>query len=164
MLSQKTVGLCMMVIAVVLFTVGFIYVQNVESALLAGHQLTTSGECTHPTGAACPFQELNQLAVPKFVALLIDVVLFISGLFLFLQKKPEEKALSNARKAAKSLGGDEAKLFDIIVQANGLVFQNELVEKMALSKVKITRLLDKLEAKGLVERRRRGMTNVVVLK
>ena len=158
------VGLGIMIVSVLLFILGFLYVQNVESSLLAGHQLTTSGECTHPTGVACPFQELNKLAVPKFVALLIDIVLFISGLFLFLQKKPEEKALSNARKTAKTLGGDEAKLFDIIVQGNGLVFQNELVEKMALSKVKITRLLDKLEAKALVERRRRGMTNIIVLK
>ena len=33
-----------------------------------------------------------------------------------------------------------------------------------MSKVKITRILDKLEASGLVERKRRGMTNVVMAK
>lgn len=153
-----------MLIAVLLFIISFIYIKNVEAALLEGHQLSASSECSHPSGAPCPYQQLSVLVVPKFVALFVDAVLFAVGLFLFLQKKPEEKALSNARKAAKSLGGDEAKLFDIIVESNGLVFQNELVEKMSLSKVKITRLLDKLEAKGLVERRRRGMTNIVVLK
>lgn len=154
----------MMIVAVLLFVIGFFYVKSVESALLEGHQLSASGECSHPSGAACPYRQLSELIVPKFVALFVDILLFVAGLFLFLQKKPEEKALSNARKSAKSLGGDEAKLFDIIVESNGLVFQNELVEKMALSKVKITRLLDKLEAKGLVERKRRGMTNVIVLK
>lgn len=164
MLSHKMVGLSMMIVAIVLFTVGFVYVQSVESVLLEGHQLTGSGECSHPTGATCPFQELNKLVIPKFVALFVDIILFSAGLFLFLQKKPEEKAVSMARKAAKNLGGDEAKIFDSIVESDGLVFQNELVEKMGLSKVKITRVLDKLEAKGLVERRRRGMTNIIVLK
>ncbi|MBI4142203.1 hypothetical protein HY484_04720 [Candidatus Woesearchaeota archaeon] len=164
MLSQKMIGFGIMVVSVVLFVVGYLYVQNVESALLEGHQLSASGECSHPSGSACPYQQLSKLVVPKFIAFFINVGLFVFGLFLFLQKKPEEKALSAAKKTAKSLGGDEAKLFDIIVQSNGLVFQNELVEKMALSKVKITRLLDKIEAKGLVERRRRGMTNIVVLK
>ena len=31
-------------------------------------------------------------------------------------------------------------------------------------KVKITRVIDRLEGKNLIERRRRGMTNVVVFK
>ena len=40
----------------------------------------------------------------------------------------------------------------------------KLMGKTDFSKVKVTRLLDKLEAKNLIERRRRGMTNAVVLK
>ena len=44
------------------------------------------------------------------------------------------------------------------------MFQSELVEKTGHTKVKMTRILDKLEAKGLIERRRKGMTNLVFLK
>jgi len=44
------------------------------------------------------------------------------------------------------------------------VEESDLVEKSGLSKVRITRILDKLEARGVLERRRRGMTNAVVLK
>jgi ribosomal protein S8E len=33
-----------------------------------------------------------------------------------------------------------------------------------LGKVRITRILDSLEAQGLIERRRRGMTNIIILK
>ena len=90
--------------------------------------------------------------------------MFGFGLFLFLKKKPEEKALHHAHKAAKSLGGDEAKVFDLIVQSKGTLYQHELVTKLELSKVQITRILDRLEGQGLIERRRRGMTNLIVLK
>jgi uncharacterized membrane protein len=38
------------------------------------------------------------------------------------------------------------------------------MEKLGIGKVGITRLLDKLEAKQLIERKRRGMNNVVVLR
>ena len=51
-----------------------------------------------------------------------------------------------------------------IIAAEGSVLQSELVSTTGLTKVKVTRILDKLEGKGLIERRRRGMTNIVILK
>ncbi len=164
MVSTKHIGLGIMVAAVILFIIGYSYVRSAEQALLSGHKLGPQGECIHPEGAVCPYEQLNRLAVPKYIGLFFDIVFFAFGLFLFLKKSPEEKALRKAWKAAKQLGGDEAKAFDLITQSNGMIFQNELVEKMGLSKVKITRILDKLEARGLLERRRRGMTNVIILK
>ena len=44
------------------------------------------------------------------------------------------------------------------------MFQPDLMEKLEIGKVKTTRLLDKLEAKQLIERKRRGMNNLVVLR
>ena len=38
------------------------------------------------------------------------------------------------------------------------------MEKLEIRKVKATRLLDKLEAKQLIERKRRGLNNIVILK
>jgi uncharacterized membrane protein len=64
----------------------------------------------------------------------------------------------------KSLQDDERKVYDLIVAADGFIFQNDLMKKTGYSKVKISRILDKLELKGIVERRRRGMANIVVLK
>ena len=40
---------------------------------------------------------------------------------------------------------------------------DEFIDR-TMTKVKVTRILDKLEGRGLVERKRRGMTNVVMLK
>ncbi|MBI4150534.1 MarR family transcriptional regulator [Candidatus Woesearchaeota archaeon] len=164
MVNLKFVGIGIMVAAVVLFFVGFSYIRAAEQALLSGHTEGVNGECEHPTGATCPYEQLNKLAVPKYVGLFGDIALFGFGLLLFLKKKPEEKALHHAHKAAKSLGGDEAKVFDLVVQSKGTLYQHELVEKLQLSKVQVTRLLDRLEGQGLIERKRRGMTNLIVLK
>jgi uncharacterized membrane protein len=164
MVTTKQVGLGIMIAAAIMFIVGFYYVRAAEQALFAGHEIGSEGGCTHAEGAVCPYEQLNKLAVPKYVGLFADIALFIFGLSLFLKRTPEEKAVSKAKKEAKKLGGDEGKAYDLITQSNGMIFQNELAEKLGVSKVKITRILDKLEAKGLVERRRRGMTNVIILR
>jgi uncharacterized membrane protein len=60
--------------------------------------------------------------------------------------------------------GGEAQVYKIIADENGMVFQNKIIEKTGFTKVKVSRILDTLEHKGLLERRRRGMSNVVVLR
>ena len=62
------------------------------------------------------------------------------------------------------LTNEEKKIVRKLRQSEGTSFQSELVEKLELNKVKVSRLLDKLEGKGIIERKRRGMTNVVILK
>ncbi len=44
------------------------------------------------------------------------------------------------------------------------VLNNTAIEKTNLNKVKITRILDSLESLGFIERKRRGMTNIVMIK
>ena len=75
-------------------------------------------------------------------------------------KKKAEKAKQN--EAIKTLNGEEKAIYQIITDSGGVIFQSELVEKSGLPKVKVSRLLDRLEGKGLVERKRRGMSNAVV--
>jgi len=164
MISHKTLGLGIMVFAVILFIIGFSYVKSAENALMEGHSTTQSGACTHAEDAICPYEKLNELAVPKYTALFLDIALFIAGFIIFIRKTPQEAVMKKAKKHAKDLGAEEGKVFELLTDSNGMIFQNELVEKLQLSKVKVTRLLDKLEAKGLIERRRRGMTNVIIAK
>lgn len=163
MLTHKQLGIVMMIAAVVLLVIGTVYINKAEAFILSHAKTGPEGECVHE-GPVCPYEEVNRLAVPKFVSAAVLLILFASGAFLSFRKTPQEAAQRKARTAAKGLGSDEAKVFDLVVAANGMIFQNELVDKTQLSKVKMTRVLDKLEAKGLVERRRRGMTNVVILK
>lgn len=79
-------------------------------------------------------------------------------------KVKEEKLKKNYMKLMEELDDDEGAVLQKVIDANGTVFQSQIVEEVGFPKAKITRILDKLEGRGLVERRRRGMTNVVILK
>lgn len=59
---------------------------------------------------------------------------------------------------------DERSIVQLIVDEGGTIFQSELVERSGFSKSKVSLVLDRLEARRVLERRRRGMSNVVVLK
>lgn len=58
---------------------------------------------------------------------------------------------------------EEQRLYTLLVENNGSLYQSDLVSKTGFSKVQITRILDRLEGVGIIERKRRGMTNVVIL-
>ena len=58
----------------------------------------------------------------------------------------------------------ERRIYQILMEENGVIFQSELTERSGFPKGKVSLTLDKLEARGLLERRRRGMSNVVILK
>jgi uncharacterized membrane protein len=62
------------------------------------------------------------------------------------------------------LSPDERTVLEKVIEAEGTIFQSELIERTKFSKAKVTRILDKLEGKGLLERRRRGMSNIIVIK
>ena len=59
---------------------------------------------------------------------------------------------------------DEKVIVRIVIDDGGTIFQSQLVEKSGFSKSKVSLILDKLEARKILERKRHGMTNVVVLK
>ncbi len=63
-----------------------------------------------------------------------------------------------------SFDEEEKKIYDLIKGKEGSAYQSDLIKEAGFSKVKITRVLDKLETKHVLERKRRGMTNIVVLK
>ena len=88
------------------------------------------------------------------------LVLFVVSYIIIIKDKPKKKKIV----IPENLTEDERKVIDELVKQDGMIFQSELVEKLGISKVKVTRLLDKLEGRGLIERRRRGMTNAVILK
>ena len=67
------------------------------------------------------------------------------------------------KEIAKTLKNDEQTLYKAIID-EGIVNQSALVEKTGLPKSNVSRALYGLESRGLIERRRRGMGNVVLLK
>ena len=63
----------------------------------------------------------------------------------------------------KLLDEDEKRMYLELRDHGGQMFQRDLVALGIFSKAKVTRVLDKLEAKGLVVREAHGMTNRVRL-
>ena len=92
------------------------------------------------------------------------VAIILIGLYLIFFTKEKQSIKGEKELDLNGLSEEEKKILEEIVKAEGTIFQSELTEKTGFNKVKITRILDKLEGKGKIERKRRGMTNVVILK
>ena len=105
-----------------------------------------------------------------YLALSIVGVLIIFSLFLIFSKQNERiivkkiKEKKVERKVDLSSFRPEEKQVYNLVKENGAIFQADLIEKTDFSKARMTRIIDKLEGSSLVERKRRGMTNVIVMK
>jgi len=61
------------------------------------------------------------------------------------------------------LANKEQEVYEILLEADGVLPQSEIVDEADLSKASVSRALDGLEVKNLVERKRRGMGNVILL-
>ncbi|MBT3416592.1 hypothetical protein HN706_01290 [Candidatus Woesearchaeota archaeon] len=99
----------------------------------------------------------------------IGLVLFIlfGGAYLFFSGKKINSPIESKKdhsEILKKLNENEKFVLDKIKEEDGSIFQSTLVEKTEFNKVKITRILDRLEGLNIIERKRRGMTNVVILK
>ena len=123
-------------------------------------------------------QNTTTARIPEFFTLedviIVAVASFILGvsatyLLYFVSIKPAgelvlEEKKKRWREIAKTLKNDEQKMYLAIIEAGGMIEQSKLPEKLGVSKASVSRTLDLLESKGLVERKRRGAGNVVLLK
>lgn len=121
--------------------------------------------CTH--GPSCTMYDT--IKVQTWISASIAILILIIGLFLIFSK--EEKQIIFKKEKIKSkkinlegLDKKEKEAIKLIESENGAIFQSTLMEKLNIGKVGTTRMLDKLEAKQIIERKRRGMNNIVVLK
>jgi len=156
-MENKQVGWLVIGIAIVM---GFI-VSIFNSAL----KNIVGQTCTH--GTSCTMYDT--IAVQTWISLGIVAVILVIGIVI-MYTKPKEKIIIKKVKERKKkldtskLDRDEKKVINLLVKENKAMFQSTLMEKLEIGKVKTTRLLDKLEAKQFIERKRRGMNNIVVLR
>ena len=156
-MENKNVGFLIIGIALVIGVVIWIF----NSALVN----IVGTTCTH--GPSCTMYDT--IKTQTWLSLAIAGIILIIGLFITFVK-PKEKIVvktikeKREKKDYSSLDKDEKKVIDLLLNEGKAIFQASLMEKLEIGKVKTTRLLDKLEAKQLIERKRRGMNNIVVLK
>ena len=159
-MENKHVGYIIIGIAILLIIIVFLFQTTLKEIV--------ASTCTaEDHSASCPMNEgINQ---QTYLSLGIVGLLIIIG-FVLIFAKPKEKIIikkiSEKRKKIdfSKLDKDEKGVIELLLKENGAIFQSTLMEKLGKGKVGITRLLDKLEAKQLIERKRRGMNNIVVLR
>jgi len=167
-MKNRIVGFLILGIAIL---IGFI-IYSFNAALAS----IVNTACSH--GSSCPmwgtieFQTNVSMGVMAFVILIALYLIFFGEEEKIITKvrtvkqqiEPRSITKENYRKIMSGFDPDEKRVLEKIIEADGTVFQSDIVEKTGLAKVKVTRILDRLEGKNLVERKRRGMTNVVILK
>ena len=157
-MENKHVGFLILGIAILIGVIIFLF----QGALTQIAKSSCSMEVQ-----ACPMY--NTIDTQTYLALAIVGILVTIGLVLIFTKPKEKIVVKTIHEKKKKLNTenldkDEKEVVDFLLKENGAIFQSALMEKLSKGKVGVTRLLDKLEAKQIIERKRRGMNNIVVLK
>jgi len=164
-MRNKIVGLIIVAFALIIGLVTWSFNKALKDIV--------STSCTH--GVTCPMWGTINVQTNISIGLMIFILLIGIYLIFFGQEKVEiikeirkKVKVSEKRKdyskIMKTLNAEEKKLINLLLEFQGAIFQSDLVEKSGFDKVKVTRILDRLEGQQLIERRRRGMTNVVLLR
>jgi NADH:ubiquinone oxidoreductase subunit 5 (subunit L)/multisubunit Na+/H+ antiporter MnhA subunit len=167
-MRNRVVGILVIGIAIL---IGFIiYSFNTSMANIVNESCSMGPTC--PMWGTINFQTDVSLAIMIFIiALGLYLIFFgqeekIITKFKTLRTQVESKKITkqNYQKILSGLGRDERTVLEKVIKSQGTIFQSDLVDETKFAKVKVTRILDKLEGRDLIERKRRGMTNVVILK
>lgn len=167
-MKNRFVGIIIIGIAIL---IGFI-IFSFNSAMTS----IVNTSCSH--GPTCPMW--GTINFQTDLSLGIMAVVAIIGLYLIFfgyeervitkvkkireQIDPKKLSKDNYSKAMQGMEADERTVFNHVLDSQGAILQSDLISKTGFTKVKVSRILDKLEVSQLIERRRRGMTNIVVLK
>jgi len=167
MQNEKILGYSLIIFSVVLFAIlAYLKVEvDKQSAFLCEKFHENKLDMN-----TCPVHQANSFwSNASWVigaAFGIDFLIFIIGIYISffynsISKEPKKEFKDiNLSK----LGDEEKKVYEIIKSKSGSAYQTDLVRETGFSKVKVTRILDKLESSDILERKRRGMTNIIVLK
>ena len=159
-MKNKNVGFLIMGIAVVIGIIILIFNMGLKKIV--------EQTCVH--GPSCTMYDT--IKTQTYLSLAIAGIILIIGLFFIFSKESEKIIIKTQTKTVKekrkinleNLDEEEKKIVKMLEEENGAIFQRTLMEKLGMGKVGMTRILDKLEGKQVIERKRRGMNNIVVLK
>jgi len=168
-MKNKNVGYLIAGISIVIGLIVLIFNNTLKKIV--------STSCTH--GPTCPMW--GTIATESWISLSLAGLVLVIGLFLIFAKENEKIIIKRINTSAKPetsanipvkkfneedlklLDKEEKEIIELILKENGSMFQSDIVDKTGMHKVKVTRILDNLEGRGLIERKRRGMSNIIIL-
>ena len=143
-MKNKLVGYLIISIAGIILVIVVSFNQALASIV--------SESCSH--GIQCPMY--TTLTIQKIVSYALTVMVGLTGVVILRMKDDVKPVLP-------PLEGMEQTVVDILQKHEGEILQSKLPDMLDSNKVKVTRILDALEQKGVIERVRRGMSNLVKL-
>ncbi len=159
-MENKHVGFIIIGISAIMVLIVFLFQKALREIV--------GSSCSAEHSSTCPM--FTTITQQTYLSLSIVGILAIIGLAMIFNK-PKEKVVvrkikEKIEKKKVNLEGfrQEDKRIFMMVKEKGAMFQADLIEKTGFGKAKMTRIIDRLEGKDLIERRRRGMTNIIVLK
>ena len=156
-MDNRRIGILILAISVIIIGIILLFGNAMK-------KIITEGCLAVKQGLPCP--AYSTIAQQTYLALAVVGILIIVG-FILVFSKPQTKIIIRKPrhepiKIDMSELSKEEKFILRLLKENKAMFQADLIEQVQLPKTKITRILDKLEAKGIVERKRRGLNNLVV--
>ena len=101
----------------------------------------------------------------RIISVLELLVAFLAGIGFYLLLTKAEKIIEQKKYDITKLNSEEKKVFFFIKENKDKgVYQSNIVEHFNFPKSKVSRILDRLEQLAIIERKRRGMTNIILLK
>jgi uncharacterized membrane protein len=74
---------------------------------------------------------------------------------------PDKPNIAPTDVLLRALEGDERKAVELIAAKGGRILQNELVNSLDFSKAKVSRVLMNLERRGIITKKKYGLTNCI---
>ncbi len=160
MIQNKTLGSLLVALGIILlFALTFAKIDIDKQSTVLCEKFHEANDMKN-----CPVHKSN-LSWLIIVAYAVNFLILLVGFYLLFFTKINEEVKKEFKNVDVSkLDEEERRFYDIIKHKDGSAFQTDLIKETGFSKVKTTRILDKLEMKGVLERKRRGMTNIIVLR
>ncbi|WP_445475478.1 DUF7343 domain-containing protein [Methanococcoides methylutens] len=113
----------------------------------------------------------NQSSISTYSIVAIVIALAMIGAYSFMHQKKgtdhvtyQSEVVAEPEEEKEEFPSDLQEVLDIIMANGGRITQKDLRSKIKYSEGKVSLMLSELEAKGYVEKFRKGRGNVIILK
>ncbi len=160
-ITQKKIGVMLLVIAVAIIALLTLIKLDNDTKSTA---LCEKFEEQDLDMSTCPAHKSNFSWMIILAYVIGFILLIVGAYFIFFEHKLPESKKEFKQIDLSKLDEEEKIVYDKVKEKGGIAYQADMIKETGFSKVKITRILDKMESKDILERKRRGMTNLIALK
>ncbi len=165
-MNPRRIGLAIVAVSIiVLGLLIFLKLQNDQQTLSMCQSACASGDETGScTIDSCPYHQQNNNSWILIITSILMAFLAGMGFYIAFVKQDGKKVIEEKEYDISSLNEEEKKVFQFIKEHKEGAYQSTISKEFNLSKVQVTRLMDKFESMELILRKRRGLTNIILLK